>query len=129
VEVPTSPRALQTAATSFPGVDQFTAISSIFDAFEVLLYVADMKTHELLFLNGYGQQLWGSNAVGQLCYKVLQRGQNGPCSFCTNPRLAENGHGCSPVEWEFKNTVNDRWFLCIDKAIPWVDGRLSLAPI
>jgi signal transduction histidine kinase len=107
-----------------PGLDQFTAVSRIFDAFEVLLYVADMKTHELLFLNGYGQQLWGSNAVGQLCYKVLQRGQNGPCPFCTNHRLVENRHGCSPVMWEFQNTVNHRWFLCVDKGIPWVDGRL-----
>jgi hypothetical protein len=35
-----------------PGLDQFTAVSTIFDAFEVLLYVADMKTHELLFLYG-----------------------------------------------------------------------------
>ena len=124
MESTTSLRAIQTAATSFPNLAEFAALSTIFDAVDVLLYVADMKTHELLFLNAYGQQLWGPNAVGQLCYKVLQRGQNGPCSFCTNPRLAENGHGCSPVEWEFKNTVNDRWFLCIDKAIPWVDGRL-----
>jgi two-component system, OmpR family, phosphate regulon sensor histidine kinase PhoR len=124
VESTTSLRAIQTGATSFPNLAEFAALSRIFDAVDVLLYVADMKTHELLFLNAYGQQLWGPNAVGQLCYEVLQRGQKGPCAFCTNPRLAENGHGCSPVVWEFKNTVNNRWFLCIDKAIPWVDGRL-----
>ena len=88
------------------------------------MYVADMETHELLFLNGYGQGLWGPNSTGQLCHKVLQFGQSTPCSFCTNHRLAENGHACPPVVWEFQNTVNNRWYLCVDKAIPWVGGRL-----
>lgn len=117
-------RSIEAAAKSFPGLDRFAAISTVFDAMEVVLYVSDMETHELLFLNAHAQRLFGPNGVGQRCYKVLQSGQNGPCSFCTNHRLAENGHASSPVVWEFQNTVNKRWFLCVDKAIPWVDGRL-----
>jgi signal transduction histidine kinase len=106
------------------GLEQFRAVSSIFDAAEMVLYVADMQTYELLFMNAEAERFWGSNRIGERCYKVLQTGQEGPCDFCTNPRLAQNGQAAHPVVWEFQNTVNKRWYLCIDKAIPWSDGRL-----
>ena len=101
-------------------LQQFAAVSTIFDAAEIVLYVADMQTYELLFFNKHAEQLWGRK-IGEPCYKVLQVGQSGPCEFCTNPRLVDNAH---PVVWEFQNTANKRWYLCIDKAIPWGDGRL-----
>lgn len=102
----------------------FKAVSSIFDAVDMVLYVADLETHELLFLNKHAEQLWGSGQLGRPCYEVLQTGQVGPCAFCTNDRLIEEGHTCPPVIWEFQNTVTGRWYLCIDKAIQWHDGRL-----
>jgi len=111
-------------AAARAGLEQFAAVSSIFDAAEIVLYVADMETHELLFLNAHAERLWGP-MVGKPCYKVLQVGQSGPCEFCTNSRLIENGRAAAPpVVWEFQNTANKRWYLCIDKAIPWSDGRL-----
>lgn len=106
------------------GLEQFAAVSSIFDAAEMVLYVADMETHELLFMNSEAQRHWGRSRIGELCYKVLQAGQDSPCEFCTNSRLVESGTAAHPVTWEFQNTVNKRWYLCIDKAIPWTDGRL-----
>jgi two-component system, OmpR family, phosphate regulon sensor histidine kinase PhoR len=106
------------------GLEQFEAIASIFDAANIVFYVADIDTHELLFLNSHAQQLWGPGKRGARCYEVLQAGQNGPCAFCTNDRLVAAGQACEPVTWEFQNTVTGRWFLCIDKAIRWPDGRL-----
>jgi two-component system, OmpR family, phosphate regulon sensor histidine kinase PhoR len=106
------------------GLGQFAAVASIFDAAEVVLYVADLDTHELLFLNDHAARLWGFGGIGKRCYQVLQAGQSGPCAFCTNHRLTADGRAGPPVVWEFQNTVNRRWYLCIDKAIPWSDGRL-----
>jgi two-component system, OmpR family, phosphate regulon sensor histidine kinase PhoR len=110
------------------GLEQFEAVSGVFDALDIVLYVADFDTHELLFLNARGEELWGSGQLGRRCYEVLQAGQGGPCAFCTNHRLVEGGQARPqarpPVAWEFQNTVTGRWFLCIDKAIRWRDGRL-----
>jgi signal transduction histidine kinase len=106
------------------GLEQFSAVSSIFDAAEMVLYVADMQSYEMLFMNAQASRFWGRNWAGRKCYKILQAGQAGPCEFCTNDRLIENGQAAHPVVWEFQNTVNNRWYLCIDKAIPWSDGRL-----
>jgi signal transduction histidine kinase len=103
------------------GLEQFFAVSTLFDAAEIVLYVADMDTHELLFMNAHAERIWGTDRIGQLCYRVLQDAQEGPCAFCTNGRLGDCGE--HPVVWEFQNTHNQHWYLCIDKAIPWPGRR------
>jgi len=105
-------------------VEQFVSTMSIIDAINGVVYVADLDTHEVLFVNPYATTLFGEGLVGKRCYEVLQTGQTGPCSFCTNARLVVNGQPAPPVVWELQNTVTDRWFMCIDKAIRWWDGRL-----
>lgn len=104
--------------------ENFTSIVSIIDSMSAIVYVADLDTHELLFLNPYAATLFGEDCIGKRCYQVLQVGQATACSFCTNQRLVVDGQAGPPVVWEFQNTVTGRWFLCIDKAIPWWDGRL-----
>ena len=99
-------------------------IVSMIDSMSAVVYVADIDTHELLYLNSYAASLFGSDWVGRPCYQVLQSGQRGPCSFCTNDRLLVGGSPGPAAVWEFQNTVTKKWFLCIDKAIPWRDGRL-----
>jgi two-component system, OmpR family, phosphate regulon sensor histidine kinase PhoR len=105
--------------------EQFASVCTMFDAAEMVLYVADIDTHELLYFSARAEEVWGRGQIGRKCYEVLQAGQNGPCGFCTNSRLVVDGRAAPrPVTWEFQNTVNRRWYLCIDKAIPWIDGRL-----
>jgi two-component system phosphate regulon sensor histidine kinase PhoR len=105
--------------------EQFAAMCSMFDAAEMVLYVADMETYELLYMSARAEEVWGRGQVGRKCYEVLQSGQRGPCEFCTNSRLVDDARAAShPVTWEFQNSANKRWYLCIDKAIPWIDGRL-----
>jgi len=102
----------------------FRSISTILDSIDALVYVADMDTYELIFANEYGRKIWG-NMQGKTCWKVLQEGQDGPCTFCTNDRLLDkDGKPTGVYVWEFQNTANKRWYQCRDQAIPWVDGRI-----
>lgn len=101
------------------------SLGAILDAIDALVYVTDMDTHEIIFINKYGRDIWG-NVTGQRCWSVLQNGQEGPCEFCTNAQLVdENGQPSSVVVWEFQNTVNKRWYQCRDQAIPWINGKLA----
>jgi PAS domain S-box-containing protein len=98
---------------------------TVLDSLDALVYVADMETHELLFINSYGRKIWGANSIGQKCYQVLQQDQDTPCDFCTN-HLLLNAEGL-PKDvhvWEFQNTITQQWFQCRDQAIRWTDGRL-----
>ena len=106
-----------------------STIAKVFDSLESIVYVSDMRTYELLYTNkkfntelGYKE---GQNFVGQKCWKIIQKGQNGPCPFCTNSRIiGENCLPTEPYEWEFYNEKTNKFYRVIDKAIEWVDGRI-----
>lgn len=94
------------------------------DSLDAFVYVADMETGELLFLNTKTREQSGAE-VGDTCWKLLQAGQDGPCHFCTNHLLLDSaGRANPPHVWEFRNTRMDRWYQCRDQAIRWPDGRL-----
>ena len=99
-------------------------LSTVFDSIEALVYVADMETHEVLFINRYCRELLG-DITGRLCWQSIQQGQTGPCPFCTNHLLLDqDGRPTAPHIWEFKNTVTNRWFHMVDRAISWEGGKI-----
>lgn len=99
--------------------------TTVLDSMDALVYVADMQTHEILFANCYARMSVGSELVGKTCWKTLQTNQTGPCEFCTNDRLlTQEGKPAGVYTWEFRNTVNRRWYLISDQAIRWIDGRI-----
>jgi PAS domain S-box-containing protein len=61
-------------------------LTAILDSLDSIVYVADMNTHEILFVNRYTQNIFG-DITGQTCWKVLQAGQSIPCDFCSNDKL------------------------------------------
>ncbi|MFC1851063.1 PAS domain S-box protein [candidate division CSSED10-310 bacterium] len=95
----------------------------VMNSMAALMYVADMETHEILFINQYTRDLFG-DIEGKPCWQTLQTGQTGPCSFCSNPELVRNGEPTGGYQWEFLNTVTGRWFNMQDRAIRWIDGSL-----
>ena len=65
---------------------EFQSFKNVMDSLDALVYVADMNTYKLIFINEYGKKLFG-NVEGCLCWQSLQSTQSGPCVFCTNDRL------------------------------------------
>jgi len=88
------------------------------------VYVTDMETYKILYANTSVIQGFG-DIIGKVCWQSLQRGQSGPCTFCTNKYLLDvNGNPAGSYSWEFQNTITGKWFKISDKAITWVDGRI-----
>ncbi len=105
-------------------VENSSQFSAIIDALDAIVYVSDLDTYEVLYINQYTRDLFG-DIVGKICWKTIQSGQTGPCQFCTNNRLiASSGSPNDSYVWEFQNTKTNLWFQCRDRAIPWTDGRL-----
>jgi transcriptional regulator with PAS, ATPase and Fis domain len=100
------------------------------DGVEGRVYVADMQTYKILHVNKYIEKHYGKNVVGKKCYKVFQKGQDRPCSFCTNDRLIVEGRPGPPVVWDFQDSKTRLWYHCSDRAIHWSDGgfvRMEIA--
>lgn len=97
---------------------------TVLDSLDAIIYVADMKTYELIFLNKFARNLFG-NVAGKKCWEALQSGQTGPCVFCSNKELVSpSGEVKGAYAWEFQNTINGSWYDIRDRAIYWIDGRL-----
>ena len=96
---------------------------TVMNAMNALVYVADLETYEMLFANKQCQSITGDYS-GKKCWEVMQKGQTGPCVFCSNPLLTdESGKSTGQYIWEFQNTKNGIWYECHDEVIEWVDGK------
>lgn len=98
-------------------------MTEILNELSELVYIADLDTFELLFLNEEGKRSFGisddQQYKGKKCYEVLQH-RDKPCPFCTNSLLSvDRSH-----EWEFFNPVTNRYYLLKDKLVKWAGGRL-----
>ncbi|MDD3573952.1 MAG: PocR ligand-binding domain-containing protein [Methanospirillum sp.] len=96
---------------------------TILDSIDAYIYVADLKTYEMLYINKHGRSLFGDIA-GKKCYQVIEKGQTGPCSFCTNDQLMDESGPTGVYQSENRNSWNGRWYDCRDRVIRWSDGRL-----
>ena len=100
-------------------------MASLLDCLDAGVYVTDIKTYELLYINKYSRDIFG-DVVGKICWQALQTDQTGPCDFCTNDKLlTPEGKPKGVYRWEFENTVNGRWYDIHDRAIEWIDGRIA----
>ena len=103
---------------------QNKTLSQVLNSLDDLVYVVDMKTYEIIFINTYGQNIFG-DINGKICWQTIQTGPSSPCEFCTNSQLiGPDGKPTEGVVWEFQNTVTKRWYDCRDRAIYWPDGRI-----
>lgn len=103
-------------------IESYERFETVLDSIEAIIYVADMDSYELLFVNKYTKDMMG-DIVGSICWKALQKDKKGPCEFCTNKFLLEEGKPTGIYSWEFQNPVTNRWYHIQDRAIKWIDDR------
>lgn len=85
-----------------------------------LMYVSDLESHELLFMNEAGRRTFQVDELsGQKCYRVLQ-GKEAPCDFCTTAVLKEG----ETYTWNYTNPITQRHYLLKDRLVEW-EGRLA----
>jgi PAS domain S-box-containing protein len=98
-------------------------VMAILDSLDAIVYVADMETYEILFINQYTRNLFG-NIVGKICWQTLQDDKTGPCSFCSNNKIVDqNGNPTGMYLWE-RQKKNKRWYEMRDRAIIWENGKV-----
>ncbi len=101
----------------------YDVLTNILNNLNALIYVSDMETDEVLFINDKMKQTFdiGDEAVGQTCWRVFQDGFTERCSFCPNNRLQKEPD--AHVEWQEHNTVTGRYYKNVDSIIEWTNGR------
>jgi signal transduction histidine kinase len=99
-------------------------LSGIIGSFDGVIYVVDLETHEILFANDYLRDLFGFDPMGKKCHQFIHSAEDKPCMFCNNERLLANAQkDQEPIQWEYQNPFNKKWYRAKDQVIRWSDGR------
>ena len=99
-------------------------LTVVLESIDAHIYVADLNTYEILYLNKKMEADFGSDVIGKMCYQVF-RNEQFVCSHCSNKKLLdERGEPLGVVVWEGKNPITNRWYVNHDRAIQWHDGRM-----
>ena len=99
--------------------------TDILDELEQLIYIADVKTCDLLYVNPYSRKKFNlGDYHGKKCYEYLQ-GLDHICPFCTNCFLKKG----EVYRWNYFNPLLGASFQLEDKLIRFQgrDARLEIA--
>ncbi|MBT8358381.1 MAG: hypothetical protein KJO61_11485, partial [Deltaproteobacteria bacterium] len=97
---------------------------TVLDSIDADVYVADMDTYEILFMNQHIIDTFKKDFTGQICWRVF-RNESGPCDFCTNNKLMNAAGQPGDVQiWESQNPITKRWYVNYDRAIHWDQGHI-----
>ncbi len=104
-------------------VQQQEMLEHILDAMDSYIYVSDMETDEILFINQKMKMDYGllEGGKGQKCWACIQFGQEKRCDWCKKPGLLEKPH--EAITWEEDNPISGNSLYKIDRIISWPDGR------
>ncbi|MDY6790351.1 MAG: transporter substrate-binding domain-containing protein [Thermodesulfobacteriota bacterium] len=84
---------------------------TVLDSIDATIYVADMETYDILFMNKNMIKSFGKNMTGKKCFAVF-RGESEPCSICSNDQLIDkNGKPTGVCIWQGENPVNKKWYI------------------
>lgn len=96
-------------------------IWTFFENMNEFVYVTDMDTYEIVYMNKQAREIFGihtaEDLLGRKCYEMLQ-GNSIPCAFCNNHELKP---ACFK-EWRYYNPVIGKHLFLRDSMIE-EDGR------
>jgi PAS domain S-box-containing protein len=96
---------------------------TILDSIDATIYVADMQTHEILFMNRHMKETFAGDFTGQKCWRAFHHRED-VCVECTEEKLLDDqGNPTGACVWEGYNDITGRWYVNYDRAIRWIDGR------
>jgi len=98
-------------------------IKNIMNGLDVMIYVTDPKTNDILFINDRMKTHYGieGDPVGKKCYKILQKDQNEKCGFCPCFRLDKEPD--NPVVWNEHSSLTNCIYRNVDRYIKWQNGQ------
>lgn len=96
-------------------------IWDFFENMDEVVYVSDVDSYDLVYMNKKALELYGFQSLGELagkkCYEILQNSSS-PCSICNNQELKKDHF----KEWLFYNPILEKHMMLKDTVVE-EDGR------
>ena len=102
----------------------FKSMDMIINDTGVLVYVIDLESYELVYVNEKCKEEFGKDILGKTCYEVLQKDEDTPCKFCSiTDRAIKTLKIGDTFEWENVNSINGRHYIFNDRIALWENDR------
>ncbi|BBO82205.1 hypothetical protein DSCO28_27710 [Desulfosarcina ovata subsp. sediminis] len=99
-------------------------LTTVLDSITAHIYVSDLQTFEILFMNRAMHDVFGDYPAGSRCFEFFRHASKA-CDGCIVDKLVDGqGHPTGVHIWEGQHPVKKCWYLNHDQAIRWVDGRM-----
>ncbi len=99
-------------------------LTRVLEGIDAHVYVADLETYEILYMNKRMIEDYGGNFEGEICYEIF-RGMREICSDCSNRYLVDkSGNPGDVYVWEGQNKKTLKYYRNYDRAVRWTDQRL-----
>ncbi|MDR3019989.1 MAG: response regulator [Treponema sp.] len=101
----------------------YDILTSVLNKSDIMIYVTDKDTDEILFMNDYMKQQYEieGDVIGTHCYKLLQTGMTERCDFCPCYELDKDPN--KVVVWEDCSVKTQRHYRKTDRYIDWPGGK------
>ena len=105
-------------------LESYSILQVIFDGLDQDVYVSDISTNKIIFLNKHMSESFGGAPIGRPCHLVF-RGHESKCPGCPVDKIIRpDGRPAPPVTQEGYNPVTGKWYRNHDRAITWIDDSL-----
>ncbi len=99
--------------------------TSIINGMNNLIYITDIHTNKILFMNQTMKDSFALEAPeGKICWKLLQQNMSQRCTFCPISKLLRDPTPNKVIHWEEVNSKTERVYDNFDSLITWFDGSL-----
>jgi two-component system, LuxR family, sensor histidine kinase DctS len=99
---------------------------TVTEALDAAVYVADLKSNEVLFANETCRQFFPNANAGADVGAIESGFDDAPSSFFAASTLIDtDGKHLGVQKDEFFHRASNRWYLLRAKCIQWVDGRVA----
>ncbi|MDJ0876944.1 MAG: PAS domain S-box protein [Desulfobacterales bacterium] len=99
---------------------------TVLDSIDADIYVVDMETYAIIFMNKHMRDHLGENLIGKTCWQVLGC-EPRPCRRCTPDQLLDkDGSPKGVYVWEERHPHTGKWHMKHSRAIRWAEDRFVL---
>ncbi|MCP4748962.1 MAG: response regulator [Desulfobacteraceae bacterium] len=105
------------------------SLLTVMNNIDACIYVTDLQTQEILFMNRPAKEKFGGDYTGQVCWRAFYE-LTRPCDDCNKDQLIDQtGQPTGLHVREKLNADTGCWHINHDRAVKWIDGRYARVQI
>jgi signal transduction histidine kinase len=95
---------------------------TILNSLDGIVYISDIETDKIIYANSYLKKIFGFDPTGRNYQHLIYNSQErSSLSFDNSKLFGADGTPSAPIQWEYQNPFNKKWYAAKTRAIEWAD--------